>query len=150
MDRKRETILTRITQAQRDLEGLKSTQFAGADTTEILIGKSNLGYDIDFELLNNERAYVTVNYNPDALKDWQDTTYDQIGANVYINNPGDPTADLYHGEFVNVLPTQDLSAYVAQKELQIVNVSGVTKHIYIKGYCLTTALSGTLNTSYFI
>lgn len=150
MDRKNETILTRINDARKNLEDLKAEQFIGYDSTEVLINQSANPYDLFFDLANNARAFVTINYNPGSLKEWQDSTYDLIGANIYIANPGDPTAYLYDGNYVNVLPTQDLGAYVAQKEIQIVNTSGVTKRIFIKSYCLTTSLSGTLNTSYYI
>jgi len=149
-DRKNETFLTRLRGAQQDLDELKATQFVGSDATEILVSRRTTGWDADFELANNARAHLTANFLPDDLKAWQESTYNEICWGIYINNPGETTATLFHGEFCNVLPTYFIDTYSAQAEVQIVNTSGVTKHFYIRSYILTTALSGTRNTSYYI
>lgn len=152
IDRKNETILTRMGELKRTIENMKGEQPIGADVTEIRRADGlDPAFDADINpLANNQRAYVTINFNPGSLKEWQDSTYNEIRYLIYVMNPGDVTATLYKGEHINVLPTQKLDAYSAQVEVQIVNVSGVNKRILIRAYCLTTALSGTLNTSWYI
>lgn len=151
IDRKNETFLSRMVDARETIDSLKTTQPIGADLSEIRRADGlDPAFDADFTFSNNQRAYVTINFNPGSLKEWQDSTYNEIRYLIYTLNPGDPTATLYKGEHVNVLPTQKLDAYSAQIEVQIVNVSGVDKRILIRAYALTTALSGTLNTSWYI
>lgn len=151
LDRKTENILTLMGETRRIIDDMKTEQPIGADTTEIRLASGSVPYDALINPIHNgERAYVTINYNPGSLKEWQESTYNEIRWGIFIGNIGDTTLQRYHGEFVNVLPTQKLDAYSAQAEVQIVNTSGVDKQIVIQAFCLTTALSGTLNTSWFI
>lgn len=152
IDRKNENFVSRMVEARATIDNLKTTQPVGADTSEIRMAKGlDPLFDADINpIADGQRAYVTINFNPGSLKEWQDSTYNEIRYLIYVQNPGDPTAALYNGDFINVLPTQKLDAYSAQVEVQIVNTSGVNKRILIRAYCLTTALSGTLNTSWFI
>lgn len=151
IDRKTESFVSRMVEARATIDNLKTTQPIGADVSEIRLMKGlDPAFDADINPLGNgQRAYLTISFFPD-VKPWQDSTYNEIRYLIYVQNPGDPTATLYKGEHINVLPTQKLDAYAAQVEVQIVNTSGVNKRILVRAYCLTTALSGSLNTSWYI
>lgn len=151
IDRKNEHFLTRMQEARETIDNLKTAQPIGADVTEIRRADGlDPAFDADINPLNDgQRAYLSISFFPN-VKEWQDSTYNEIRYLIYVMNPGDPSATLYKGEHINVLPTQKLDAYAAQVEVQIVNVSGVPKRILVRAYCLTTALSGSLNTSWYI
>lgn len=148
IDRKTETFLARVNEARDTLDNLKTTQPIGADLSEIRLSTGNL--DIIPSFNDGQRIHYTATFNPSALKEWQESTYNEIRWGIFIGNPGDTTLTRYNGTLVNVLPTQKLDAYSAQAEIQIVNVSGVAKQVAVRPYCLTTAMAGSLNSSWYI
>lgn len=148
IDRKTETFLSRVNEARATLDNLKTTQPIGADLSEIRLATGTLEVIPTFN--DGQRIHFTASYSPSSLKEWQDSTYNEIRWGIFIGAVGAGTLTRYDGSLVNVLPTQKLDAYSAQAEIQIVNVSGVAKQVAVRPYVLTTAMAGSLNSSWYI
>lgn len=149
IDRKNDSVLSRLQEAQDTIDNLKGTQPIGADNTEVLLISTLDTYDsISGTVANNARIKFTMYFGPTNIKDWQESTYTQLAYQVYVGNPSDTVLAPYDGSLINVLPDIRLEAYTAQSQIQVVNTSGVNKKFAIKVFALTTALEGTINASW--
>lgn len=144
-DRKTDSIVTRIAELKQNLEDVKGEQFVGADNTEIKrYMMSNVGvWDLDFALLDSQRAYTSAVYAPPAMSDWLLSSFNEIRVVIYAGNDSDPSSVLpYTGDHVDAYGEDQTDASQAICRIQFFNRSGVTKRIKIKYFIYTTNPGG--------
>lgn len=145
MDRKRQNILTRIKVLKENTEDIKSEQPTGSDSTEIKLHQTEYTYDFDFNLAPSLIYYAYSFFNfPDTDPDPINRSfYSTMTYQIYYSNVGDPPVAWNGNSDLYVYPGRNFDGNLLGSQIQITNNSGVTKHIRIKMFALSTRREGT-------
>lgn len=146
MDRKTLNSLTEISRLRTELQDLKATQPSGADNLVLRTFGTLDAYDRSYVITagNRESAFVEFNYAA-FLKAWQPSAYCEIYPQFWVNDLSTPYEGYAMGT-LGIVDIQKLDSYDnSQLYWQAINPSGSTHTLYVKYYCVTTALGGSLN-----
>ena len=149
MDRKTSSIITDISQLEKETSNLKGVQPFGYDVSDLKMVTNDNTYDETATLIEGERRnFDIVCFSHDDEYPFNiHRGYSQILFQIWVGDMSTP----YYGEasgigvFTPALTNSPYAPGYDQLSVEIINSSSSTKTIFIKAYVVTTLTNGGIN-----
>lgn len=143
IDRRTETMVTRLVEAQRDIKDIKSTQFVGSDNTRLRLMSTDDPYDYTITIpgTGTTRLFLSAFYTRTGMQPWQIVDYSKIFTQTWVGDMSTPYAGSQSTglNIFDIRSSIGIQGFNSTSEWQISNVSGANRTVFIKFYIISTA-----------